>query len=363
MIKENTITQDELDLLFEDPKVAKTKMKGYKEILEMYNSYELKIPEKGNVVRGKYEGIQGDQFIFSVKGYKDYIRIDRKSSESKYLKNIEEGNEIDIIITNVNNNNFYITGSIAFLYETKAHDTLKSLKENDSVFAYIKSTNPAGYDVDIIHDSVILPGFMPNTLAGINKLHDQESIVGESMKVMIESFSDQEGTYIVSRKKYLQSLIPIEASKLEYNKIYTGNVTGTTPFGVFVEFNECLTGMIHKVNLNPLWQDKISEIIPGTEIDFYMKDLIKDKSGYKIILTQILRDNLWDSIKNGQVIEGKVKDIKPFGILVSLDEETIGLIHTSEVEKVNKEIKIGDKINVKVLSTDRNSRKIFLTIN
>jgi hypothetical protein len=45
---------------------------------------------------------------------------------------------------------------------------------------------------------------MPNTLAGINKLYDPTSI-GETFQVMIESFSEYEGTYIVSRRKYLQS--------------------------------------------------------------------------------------------------------------------------------------------------------------
>jgi ribosomal protein S1 len=48
---------------------------------------------------------------------------------------------------------------------------------------------------------------MPNTLAGINKLYDPTSIIGETFQVMIESFSEYEGTYIVSRRKYLQSLI------------------------------------------------------------------------------------------------------------------------------------------------------------
>jgi ribosomal protein S1 len=158
---------------------------------------------------------------------------------------------------------------------------------------------------------------MPNTLAGINKLYDPTSIIGETFQVMIESFSEYEGTYIVSRRKYLQSLIPEEVSLLEFNTPY-GRVTGTTPFGVFVEFNDCLTGMIHKANVVEEWQNRISEIKPGQEIEFYIKEIIKNK----IILTQVLRETLWDT-KNGQVIEGRVKDVKQFGALIILDNETI----------------------------------------
>ena len=60
--------------------------------------------------------------------------------------------------------------------------------------------------------------------------------------------------------------------------------------------------------------------------------------------------------------EGKVKDVKPFGTLVNLDEETVGLIHTSEMEKLKKRFSADDDIKVKVLSVDRTSRKIFLTL-
>jgi ribosomal protein S1 len=222
----------------------------------------------------------------------------------------------------------------------------------------VKSLNPAGYDVELTHGGVTLPGFMPNTLAGINKLYDPNSIVGQTFNVMIESYAAQEGTYIVSRRKYLQTLIPNAIKELEYNRVYSGHVTGTTPFGVFVEFNDCLTGMIHKANVNPEWQEKLTTIKPGFQIEFYIKEVIKDK----IILTQILRETLWDTIKNGQIIEGSVKDIKQFGTLVNLDDETVGLIHTSEMEKLGKKFTAGQDLKVKVLSVDRMSRKIFLTV-
>lgn len=333
--------------------------KEYLEMLKLYKLDEVNVPEEGQVVSGKYIGNSSDQFIFSVPGYKDDIRIDNRIGESKYFKNLNNGDIIDILITDVNQDNFMIKGSVASLYESRAHANLKSLEEGQPVMVNVKGLNPAGYDVELIHGGVTLPGFMPNTLAGINKLYDPSSIVGQTFNVMIESYAQNEGTYIVSRRKYLQTLIPETIKQLEYNKIYTGHVTGTTPFGIFVEFNECLTGMIHKANVDPDWADNISSISPGYEIEFYIKEIIKDK----IILTQILRETLWDNIRNGQIIEGTVKDIKAFGTLVNLDDETVGLLHTSELEKLSaKKLTAGQKIKVKVLSVDRSSRKIFLTL-
>jgi ribosomal protein S1 len=199
---------------------------------------------------------------------------------------------------------------------------------------------------------------MPNTLAGINKLSSPDAIVGQTFEVMIESFSKDEGTYIVSRRKYLQTLIPQAIKELKYGEVYDGSVTGTTQFGVFVEFNECLTGMIHKTNINPDWAERIHQISPGFQIQFYIKEIIKDK----IILTQILRESLWDTIKVGQTINGKVKDMKPFGALIILDEETNGLVHTSELEKTSRRLTAGEDVKVKVIAVDRMSRKIFLSV-
>ena len=348
----------DFELLFEEKSYKKGRNMVDKDLDTLYNSIKLDIPQVGNVVRSNYRGIMANQFVFSVDGFKDDVRIEDKPGESKYLKNCNTGDEVDVLITEINHGQYFIKGSIASLYESRAHENLKSLEEGESVTAYVRALNPAGYDVEITNGGVTLPGFMPNTLAGINKLYDPTSIVGDTFQVMIESFSEHEGTYIVSRRKYLQTLIPEEISNLEFNVLYSGRVTGTTPFGIFVEFNECLTGMIHKANVTEEWQGRISEIKPGQEIEFFIKEIIKEK----IILTQVLRETLWDTIKNGQLIDGRVKDVKQFGALVILDDETVGLVHTSETEKLGKKFTSGQDIKVKVLSVDRQSRKIFLTI-
>jgi ribosomal protein S1 len=374
MNMQTQIGNEELAYLFEqDDRIGNKKAmaarrltKEYKEMAYLYESVEVNVPTRGEVVTAEYVGGNGENFVFEVTGYKDYVRVDNRNQEAKYLKDTEVGEMIDLIIVEVNNNNFLIRGSIANLYESRAHAHIKSLGDGAPVNGLVKSLNPAGYDVEIHMGGVKLPGFMPNTLAGINKLHDPNSIVGTELEVAIESYSEQEGTYIVSRRKYLQSLIPAAIKELEFNKVYTGHVTGTLPFGVFVEFEGCLTGMIHKANVHPDWQEKLDEIKPGFEIEFYIKEIVRNNKGDikrdKIILTQILRETLWDNIKNGQVIEGKVKDTKQFGTLIHLDEETIGLIHTSEMEKLGKKFSPGQDVKVKVLSVDRNSRKIFLTL-
>ena len=324
---------------------------------KLYDGYNFETPNEGTIVHSTYVGQTPDHLMFEG-SFKDYIRVENRSSESKYVKNTNIGDKVDVIIVEVDQDNFLIKGSLSSLYESRAHETLKSIDENQSVKILVKELTPAGYNVDIMYEGVTLPGFMPNTLAGINKLYNVESILGKNLEVMIESYSREEGTYIVSRRKYLQTLIPEAIKKLQKGDLYKGNVTGTTPFGVFVEFGECLTGMIHKTNIDPEWQEKIKSIPPGTEIQFYIKEIIKDK----IILTQILRESLWDSIKIGQILTGKVNDNKQFGSLILLDQETIGLVHISELEKHERYLNEGESVKVKVIAIDRQTRKIFLTL-
>ena len=328
------------------------------EFYNMVKNIQVIDPRPGAVVSGKYIGMQGQDYIFFFEGFKDHIRVENKPNEEKYIENIQKGDSVDILIYDVDRKNFEIKGSISQLFETMVH---KELSEDSDVIvmAKVNSMNPAGYDITLEYNNVEMSAFMPNTLAGINKLHDAESIVGQKFEVMVESYSESEGTYIVSRRKYLKTLMPKELDKLMTNTLYQGHVTGTTPFGVFVEFNRCLTGMIHKANIVEEYRDKIQDIRPGQKIEFYVKEIIKNN---KIILTQILRETLWDNIEVGQSLSGIVKDVKPFGALVVLDSETIGLVHSSEIEKNNLDISNGSQVSVKVLRVDRGNRKIFLTV-
>lgn len=69
----------------------------------------------------------------------------------------------------------------------------------------------------------------------------------------------------------------------------------------------------------------------------------------------------------GSVVKGKVTGIQPYGAFVALDENTQGLVHISEVthgfvKDINEHIKVGDEVNVKVLSIDEAAGKIGLSI-
>jgi len=95
----NTIGNEELAYLFEDDsfiarKGNKNKIKTSPEYLELeklYGDLEVQVPERGAVSPSVYVGHLGDQYLFEVAGYKDYVRVEDRPNEAKYLKNIEIG--------------------------------------------------------------------------------------------------------------------------------------------------------------------------------------------------------------------------------------------------------------------------------
>jgi predicted RNA-binding protein with RPS1 domain len=208
---------------------------------------------------------------------------------------------------------------------------------------------------------------MPNTLAGVNRLTDAQAqeLVGQTVEVKLETLQQDKGYYVVSRRKHLNSLIPEKLEQIKKDletdpyKGYIGTITGSRDFGLFVEFEDCLTGMIHKSNINPAFKDTFQNIPEGTQIEFYVKDIIKNN---KIILTQVYNVSLWDTIEVGQKLDGTVIDVKSLGAIIRLDDETVGLIQTMYIDNSNKKLLPGDKVNVKVISVIRNNRKIYLDI-
>ncbi|MFD1020527.1 S1 domain-containing post-transcriptional regulator GSP13 [Thalassobacillus hwangdonensis] len=69
----------------------------------------------------------------------------------------------------------------------------------------------------------------------------------------------------------------------------------------------------------------------------------------------------------GQVLEGKVTGIQPYGAFVALDDQVQGLVHISEVthgfvKDINEHLSEGDEVKVKILNIDEKSNKYSLSI-
>lgn len=69
----------------------------------------------------------------------------------------------------------------------------------------------------------------------------------------------------------------------------------------------------------------------------------------------------------GQVVNGKISGIQPYGAFVAINDNVQGLVHISEVtngfvKDINEHLTVGDEVSVKVLKIDEENNKVSLSI-
>jgi hypothetical protein len=103
----------DFDLLYADDTYKRGQKLQDKYLDSLYDSIQIETPSAGSVVRSTYLGMMSNQYVFSVVGYKDDVRIENKPGEAKYLNSIEVGEQVDLLITEVVQSTYFIKGSIA----------------------------------------------------------------------------------------------------------------------------------------------------------------------------------------------------------------------------------------------------------
>jgi small subunit ribosomal protein S1 len=154
--------------------------------------------------------------------------------------------------------------------------------------------------------------------------------------------------------------------------LVSGTVRNLTNYGAFIEIEEGIDGLLHVSDMS--WTRKIShpsEVVEKGQT-VQCKVLSVDQSRRRIALgLKQLEEDPWATdipgkYQPGQVVTGTVTKLTNFGVFVGLENGLEGLLHISEladhkVENPEEIVKVGEKIEVKVLKVDSGERKIGLS--
>jgi small subunit ribosomal protein S1 len=151
-----------------------------------------------------------------------------------------------------------------------------------------------------------------------------------------------------------------------------GKVKSITDFGVFVEIEPGIDGLVHISDLS--WTKKVrhpSEVYKkGDEVDAIVLGIEIDNERVSLGVKQLAGDP-WDSVAQryplNTRINGKVSSVADFGVFVELEEGIEGLIHISQlsnerVDKPSSLYKVGDELEALVVQLDTRERRIGLSI-
>jgi len=330
------------------------------EMLKLYENVEIQRPPTRDEIRNlEVISINEDKILLNLDGKHDaYLNLKKE----KELTSISIGDIIPVKLK-IGKGGTYEASFDDASAENKVNDILNSIGKNIGYTAKVVELIYGGYYVEV--DKIKC--FMPGSLAGMNKLIDFSFLLEKEIVVMPVNYDNNRDIIIVSHKDYLKLLMPDKIKKIN-EKLDTwmeGVVTGTSKAGIFIEFEECLTGLLPVNEIEKSEYDFKSFLIkPGDLINFKVKQVISDT---KIILTEKEKENsAWDTLHERfspeQHVIGKINKITNYGIFVEIEKDIIGLIHSTQLSK-DVTYTEGDSIEVIINRIEQHSRKIILRNN
>jgi small subunit ribosomal protein S1 len=238
------------------------------------------------------------------------------------------------------------------------------------VEATITAANTGGLECTVAG----IRGFMPISQIAEHRIENAADYVGKKLTCVITEANPRRGNLVVSHRAILErereSKRQEQLEKIEVGDLLEGVVGTVKDFGAFVDLGG-LEGLIHVSKLS--WEriKHPSEVIePGQRVKVKVEKI--DKQTGKISLSyRDLLENPWDaacaSLAPGSVITGTVSRIAAFGAFVRIVPGVEGLVHVSEiashrVSNVASFLSEGQEVQAKVLTIDRDSQKISLSI-
>lgn len=127
--------------------------------------------------------------------------------------------------------------------------------------------------------------FLPGSHAAANVIRDFNDYLNKDIPVMIENYDSANDLFIVSYKKYIKHTLPERIHELNFGQKYTGELTNNPyEFGMFIEFQNYFTGLLHKTEFNN-YSKESAAYKAGDKVEFYIKDIVMKKGEPRIILT------------------------------------------------------------------------------
>jgi ribosomal protein S1 len=298
------------------------------------------------------------------------------NKEKEFLKSLSI-TESDLLGTISPNNPYHVkivstdSGLRGSFYEAHKdvlrNEFFEQLKNPTKVYdAKIMEKNRGGYFVSI-HG---VDAFLPGSLASANKIINFEAFLGKTVKVMLDSYINESGTFIVSNKRYIDHIMPSLIDSFDMSVLYEGTVTGTIQSGIFIEFNEIMTGLLSQSDMDKetLELFKNGQVRPGDRINVWVRDIVPPKN---FILTQnptdqmisILTDlaNIIQSENSDVAMNAKVLSVK--GQYVTLDLNGISTTVSMKGQfGYNNRLKIGSQIKIRISSVEPQRNRITATI-
>ena len=338
------------------------------------NAQQIPLPQKDTLLKGVVLSVSNNKALIDLGPVGIGLLIGPEFKGAiDVLGKFKKGDEISGQVLVIENKEGYIELSVKnAAFQTTWKELENKFTANEPLIVEVAEANKGGLLVKFRGIS----GFMPVSQLASNHYPkveggDKGKIVQElkklikiSLNVKIIDLNQKEKKIIFSEKAAEEKMQNL-SKKYKKGDIIDGVVSGIVNFGIFVQMEKGIEGLVHISEL--AWQlvENPGDII---KIGDKVKAKIITLDNNKISLSlKALQQDPWIDIdkkyKKGDEIQGVITKLNPFGTFVALDKEIHGLCHISEFgtqKKMEETLEIGKKYNFKILSIDASNHRMAL---
>lgn len=330
-------------------------------------AFENRIP-----VEGKLSGRNKGGFDVSVGGMRAFcplsqIDLGKVEDPDSYV-----GRTFEFLISEVSDDARKLVVSRAALLKREAvvrtDELRKSLTVGSMVRGKVRNIVPFGAFVDLGG----VEGLLHVSEMSRRRVNDPNEIVslGQEIEAKIIKIDDSGKRISLSTRELEPDPWREAAERYRAGMPFTGTIARKTDFGLFVEVEPGLDGLLHQSQLPYGMRMDDQSLAVGSTVTGWVREVDTEKRRLSLAMREIASVDPWSEVESrfpvGTVIEGTVERASPAGVFVSLAPGLTGLVPPSEMNlppgsDPAKLHKPGEKLLVRVISLDPKRRRLALS--
>ena len=288
------------------------------------------------------------------------------------LNKLKIGSKIDVYLERIESFKGEIVISRDKARKMKAWKKLEKVFETqEEMTGYITGKVKGGFIATVEG----LPCFMPSSQIDVRPLKKIDHLMNTPIKVIATRIDKNRGNVCVSRRAVLEkskNAVIAEAIKdiKEGDIIDKAIVKATTDWGIFLDING-IDALLHVSDLSHGRVKKPSDLVSigqNLKVKIIKIDSKTNRVSASVkALTEDPYENIESKYKVGEIYEGEVTKIMDYGCFVKIEDGIEGLIHNSELDWKNRNIKpdkvlsVSQKIKFKIVNIEKESKRISLS--
>ncbi|SDS51272.1 SSU ribosomal protein S1P [Halopseudomonas litoralis] len=196
--------------------------------------------------------------------------------------------------------------------------------------------------------------------------------VGDEVEVMVLDIDEDRRRISLGIKQCKMNPWEEFSSKFNKGDKISGSIKSITDFGIFIGLDGGIDGLVHlsDISWNEVGEEAVRRFKKGDEIETVILSVDPERERISLGVKQLEDDpfsNFVSLNEKGTIITGTVKEVDAKGAVITLAEEIEGTLKASEisrdrVEDARNVLNVGDEVEAKIISVDRKSRVISLSI-